>query len=81
VTVAELARDPHRELPGDPGSFRLQPGIGALSSLGVTSVDVTWLDDGWRDGGAATTFYYVRVFQIDGEMAWSSPIWVEPAGS
>jgi DNA-binding transcriptional LysR family regulator len=21
--------------------------------------------------------YYVRVFQVDGEMAWSSPIWVD----
>ena len=24
-------------------------------------------------------FYYARVFQTDGEMAWSSPIWVQPA--
>jgi Protein of unknown function (DUF3604) len=81
VTVAELARDAHRELPGAPGVFRLQPGIGALSSLEVASVDVTWVDDSWEADGAATAFYYVRVFQIDGEMAWSSPIWVQPAGS
>ena len=24
-------------------------------------------------------FYYARVFQVDGEVAWSSPIWVDPA--
>ncbi len=27
--------------------------------------------------GAA--FYYLRVFQTDGEMAWSSPVWIDPA--
>jgi len=26
----------------------------------------------------ATDFYYVRVIQQNGQMAWSSPIWVEP---
>ena len=25
---------------------------------------------------AGETYYYVRVFQSDGHMAWSSPIWV-----
>jgi hypothetical protein len=79
--MAELARDAHRELPGTPGTFRIQPGIGALTSLGAATVDVTWADDSWQANGAATAFYYVRVFQIDGEMAWSSPIWVQPAGS
>ena len=24
-------------------------------------------------------FYYVRVTQVDGEMAWASPIWIAPA--
>jgi len=24
------------------------------------------------------TFYYVRLTQADGEMAWSSPVWVDP---
>lgn len=36
------------------------------------------IDD--EDGGADVTWYYVRVFQSNGEMAWSSPIWVEKAG-
>jgi hypothetical protein len=26
--------------------------------------------------GSATDWYYVRVFQTNGSMAWSSPIWV-----
>ena len=35
----------------------------------------------WRDEGfdaAETSYYYVRVRQSDGELAWSSPIWIEP---
>jgi hypothetical protein len=32
-----------------------------------------------EDGGAALNWYYVRVFQSNGEAAWSSPIWVEKA--
>ena len=24
-------------------------------------------------------FYYVRVLQADGEMAWASPVWIDPA--
>ncbi|OGG46063.1 MAG: hypothetical protein A3F84_01970 [Candidatus Handelsmanbacteria bacterium RIFCSPLOWO2_12_FULL_64_10] len=33
----------------------------------------------WNDASpmSGTTFYYVRVRQKDGEMAWSSPVWVE----
>ena len=30
-------------------------------------------------GGAKTDWYYVRVFEANGELAWSSPIWVEAA--
>jgi len=29
-----------------------------------------------HDPAAAESYYYLRVFQEDGEMAWSSPIWV-----
>ncbi|MGC9317147.1 MAG: hypothetical protein ACP5KN_03825, partial [Armatimonadota bacterium] len=29
-------------------------------------------------GAAGSCFYYLRVFQSDGEMAWSSPVWVDP---
>ncbi len=27
------------------------------------------------------TWYYLRVVQVDGEMAWSSPVWVDPEGA
>jgi hypothetical protein len=57
------------------GVLRLQPGTGGLSSLGSRARSVTWVDP---LGGPA--FYYVRVFLVDGEMAWSSPIWVDPTG-
>jgi len=30
-----------------------------------------------RDEGAAVNWYYVRVVQANGQLAWSSPIWVE----
>ncbi len=61
---------------GLPGELALQPGVGALLGLGVRELDVA-VDD---DGSAGDAFYYARVFQVDGEMAWSSPIWVRPAG-
>jgi hypothetical protein len=32
----------------------------------------------FRDESPAAAFYYARVFQVDGEAAWSSPIWVRP---
>lgn len=30
-----------------------------------------------EDGGAGVSWYYVRVVEANGQMAWSSPIWVE----
>ena len=32
-----------------------------------------------EDDGAQTDWYYVRVFEANGELAWSSPVWVEEA--
>lgn len=34
-----------------------------------------WLDNETSKFDNRTIYYYVRVTQIDGEMAWSSPIW------
>lgn len=56
------------------GHARLQHAYGGLTSLGSTSVDLVWDDDAPDDG--AEHFYYARVVQVDGEAAWSSPIWV-----
>ncbi len=34
-----------------------------------------------REQGTSTDWYYARVVQANGDHAWSSPIWVEPARS
>jgi hypothetical protein len=73
VGLGELAADPYRRVPGSPGTFRLQPGIGGLSSLGSSRIEVSWTDT-----SREPAFYYARAFLVDGEMAWASPIWVSP---
>ncbi len=61
--------------PGRPGRLVLQPAVGALLGLGARALDVSFRDDEpLRD----TAFYYARAFQVDGELAWSSPLWVRP---
>jgi hypothetical protein len=80
VTLGELARSTV-EVPVPRGHLRLQHGIGGLTGLGRRSVDLSWTDP--EPPAGRTAFYYARVFLVDGEMAWSSPIWVtpgEPAG-
>jgi hypothetical protein len=56
-----------------PGRLVLQPGVGGLTSLGSAEQHLAWTDT-----VAEPTYYYLRATQIDGEMAWSSPIWVDP---
>ncbi|MBA2738570.1 MAG: DUF3604 domain-containing protein [Nocardioidaceae bacterium] len=58
--------------PGD--RLRLQPGVGGLVGLGCGEHRLTWTDT-----STEPAWYYARVFQTDGEMAWSSPVWVDPA--
>jgi hypothetical protein len=38
-------------------------------------VSFTWTD-GERDRTSGLSWYYVRVEQDDGELAWGSPMWV-----
>ncbi|HKJ10887.1 MAG TPA: DUF3604 domain-containing protein, partial [Ornithinimicrobium sp.] len=62
--------------PDADGVVSLQPSVGGLTSVGSRDVETTWTDDARVEpavGGAS--FYYVRVYLVDGEMAWSSPIW------
>lgn len=42
---------------------------------GRESVSFEWLDSSGRE--RESDYYYVRLIQDDGEMAWSSPIWVD----
>ncbi len=71
--AATLAAGDTHPLLAPLGHARLQPGLGALTSLGTTSHDLVWDDPRAGDDGEA--FYYARVTQVDGEAAWSSPIW------
>src|SRR5262249_31965965 len=40
---------------------------------GKPEVDLTWMDNEARAG---TSYYYVRLEQEDGQLAWASPIWI-----
>ena len=75
VPLGRLAEERPVEVPGTPGHLRLQRGTGGLASLGRRTVDLTWTDP---VGAKEPAYYYVRLLQTDGEMAWSSPIWVDP---
>jgi hypothetical protein len=54
------------------GRLRLQPGVGGLLPLGSSEHRMHWTDTSGEPG-----WYYLRVYQTDGEMAWSSPVWVD----
>ena len=58
---------------GFPGVLAMQPAVGALLGLGTRELDVSFHDDEVLTGSC---FYYARAFQVDGELAWSSPLWV-----
>jgi hypothetical protein len=45
---------------------------------GTREVDLEFVDQRFTAG--EPSYYYVRVLQTDGQLAWSSPIWVEPPG-
>jgi hypothetical protein len=79
VTLGDLERRPVHDVPVPRGHFRLQPGVGGLTGLGTTTLDLRWTDP--TPPRTRTAFYYARVFLVDGEMAWSSPIWVTPPAS
>jgi len=75
LRLGDLVAQPVHVLPGPRGVFRVQPGVGALTGLGSRSVEVEYTDT-----FTGPAFYYVRSYLVDGEMAWSSPIWVTPTG-
>lgn len=60
------------------GRAALQPSVGGLTSLGERTITIEWTDPapaGSAESPHAESFYYVRSYLVDGEMAWSSPIW------
>jgi hypothetical protein len=48
----------------------------------TTWSDTTPLDELWLPPApfwpGPFCFYYVRVLQSDGQMAWASPVWISP---
>jgi len=46
-----------------------------LEFAGGKEVKLSWNDDQIKEG---ESYYYIRVMQEDGELAWSSPIWCSP---
>ena len=72
LDAAKLAGRAHDVTVSAPGHLRLQPGAGGLTSLGAPEHRVRHTDD-----PAGPGWYYARVYQVDGEMAWSSPIWID----
>jgi hypothetical protein len=57
------------------------PGGGAMD-LSMTWDDTEPINKTWlpaaRSCNHPFTFYYVRVVQTDGEIAWASPVWIDP---
>lgn len=48
------------------------------ASPGKDSCEATWTDT--SQSGIREDFYYLKVTQADGEMAWTSPVWVRSGG-
>ncbi len=54
-------------------AVRARPGTGGLTGLGTQS----WTGQAPAEVLRPNSWYYVRVIQVDGETAWSSPVWVD----
>ena len=79
LTLRELHAAPlTAELPGGALlTVTLDLGDGAIDyqhGIGQRDFTAEWVDDDMRSG---KSWYYARILQVDGEMAWSSPIFVQ----
>jgi len=70
--LSDLAAGARKVSTVEAGMLALQPGTGGLRSLDERERKISWEDP---DPGPA--WYYTRVMLVDGEMAWSSPIWLD----
>jgi hypothetical protein len=77
ATFAELlARPLVLDAPGGECALLLDPGDSVVElekGLGVRELTEEWVDE---DPPAGDSWYYVRMIQTDGEIAWSSPVFV-----
>ncbi len=70
----ELAdRESCRGVSADGWDLRIRRGAGGLIGLGSP----TWTGRAPAEVLRSNSWYYVRVLQVDGEIAWSSPVWVD----
>jgi hypothetical protein len=75
VALGELSEAGRVELAkGDEGTLGLQLSTGGLLSLGESEVATAY-----EEPIVGASWYYARVMLEDGEMAWSSPVWVSPS--
>ena len=51
----------------------MRRGTGGLTGLGATR----WTGEAPAELLRPGSWFYVRVIQVDGETAWSSPVWVD----
>ena len=51
--------------------------VHSINSSGQKTMDIKWIDE---DVPMEENYYYLRVVQVDKEMAWSSPVWVKYLG-
>jgi hypothetical protein len=75
TTIGELAASRRVELGRSAaGTLAIQHATGGLASLGRNQAVVAF-----EEPVVTPSWYYARVILEDGEMAWSSPVWVNPA--
>jgi hypothetical protein len=74
-TIREIERGVVQGTVDRQGRLLVQPGVGGLVPLGGSEHEhrLRWTDHSGEPG-----WYHLRVYQTDGEMAWSSPVWVDP---
>jgi hypothetical protein len=74
VPLQALERSPRVSLLDDDSAYlALQRGTGGLLGMGQST-----FSGSFEFFAGEVSFLYARVVLVDGEMAWSSPIWVEP---
>ena len=74
ATLGELADGCTRSARARTTEISVRRGLGGLTGLGCTS----WFGEAPEGVLTPGSWYYVRVVQVDGEAAWSSPIWIDP---
>ena len=72
-SLAELAGGATHEALASGCELRVRRGTGGLTGLGATR----WTGEAPAELLRPGSWFYVRVIQVDGETAWSSPVWVD----